>query len=172
MNSRRKRNVKFPIVKEELCSFLQNDGYIKLLWYLDSIAYILQCYITALFLFQLFIYFNFIYFWLCWVLVAACGIFCCGAQALCFGAWASLQLWRAGFLSSSCGAQAPGHMGSVVLWHAVEGSELRICGSLAQLPCGMCDLSSLTRDRTCVPCIVRWILYHWTTRAVPSFIFK
>ena len=25
------------------------------------------------------------------------------------------------------------------------------------------DLSSLTRDHTCVPCIARWILNHWTT---------
>ena len=26
--------------------------------------------------------------------------------------------------------------------------------------------SSRTRDRTCVPCIGRWILYHWTTKEV------
>ena len=26
--------------------------------------------------------------------------------------------------------------------------------------------SSQTRDRTRVPCIGRWILYHWTTREV------
>ena len=31
----------------------------------------------------------------------------------------------------------------------------------------MWDLSSLTRDQTCVPCIGRRILYHWTTREVP-----
>ena len=34
---------------------------------------------------------------------------------------------------------------------------------------GMWDLSSLTRDRTYVPCVVRQILYHWTTRKVPGF---
>ena len=33
----------------------------------------------------------------------------------------------------------------------------------------MWDLSSLTRDGTCVPCIGRQILYHWTTREVPVF---
>ena len=33
----------------------------------------------------------------------------------------------------------------------------------------MWDLSSLTRDQTSVPCIVRWILYYWTTRKVPNF---
>ena len=32
----------------------------------------------------------------------------------------------------------------------------------------MWDLSSLTRDGTCVPCIVRQILYHWTAREVPG----
>ena len=36
----------------------------------------------------------------------------------------------------------------------------------------MWDLSSLTRDQTQVPCIVRWILYHWTTRKVPCFTFN
>ena len=32
----------------------------------------------------------------------------------------------------------------------------------------MWDLSSLTRDRTHVPCTVRRILYHWTAREVPK----
>ena len=36
------------------------------------------------------------------------------------------------------------------------------------LSCGMWDLSSLTRDRTCVPYIGRRILNHWTTREVPG----
>jgi len=35
---------------------------------------------------------------------------------------------------------------------------------------GMWDLSSLTRDRTGVLCISRWILNHWTTREV-SYLF-
>ena len=34
-------------------------------------------------------------------------------------------------------------------------------------PCVKWNLSSLNRDRTRVPCIARWILNHWTTRAVP-----
>ena len=41
----------------------------------------------------------------------------------------------------------------------------------AYLPCGMWDLSSLTRDRTHVPCIGRRILNHWTTREVPELIY-
>ena len=35
-------------------------------------------------------------------------------------------------------------------------------------PCSMWDLSSLTRNLTCVPCTVRWILSHSTTREVPT----
>ena len=31
----------------------------------------------------------------------------------------------------------------------------------------MRDLSPPNRDQTCVPCIGRWILNHWTTREVP-----
>ena len=31
---------------------------------------------------------------------------------------------------------------------------------------GMWDLSSPTRDQTCIPCIGRWSLNHWTTREV------
>ena len=31
----------------------------------------------------------------------------------------------------------------------------------------MQNLSSLTRDQTCVPCIGKQILNHWTTREVP-----
>ena len=32
----------------------------------------------------------------------------------------------------------------------------------------MWDFSSLTRDRTRIPFIGRWILNHWTTREVPA----
>ena len=35
--------------------------------------------------------------------------------------------------------------------------------------CG--DVSSPTRDRTCVPCIGRWVLNHWTTREEPENVF-
>ena len=36
----------------------------------------------------------------------------------------------------------------------------------------MWDLSSLTRDQTCVPCIGSQILNHWTTRKVPSLVWE
>ena len=35
----------------------------------------------------------------------------------------------------------------------------------------MWDLSSLTRDQTCVPSIARWTLNRWTTREVASCTF-
>ena len=35
----------------------------------------------------------------------------------------------------------------------------------------MWDLSSPTRNRTCVPCIGKWILNQWTTREVPRITF-
>ena len=50
------------------------------------------------------------------------------------------------------------------LWHVGFSG----CGSWAGLPCGMWDLSSLTRDQTLVPCIGKRILNHWTTREVPG----
>ena len=73
------------------------------------------------------------------------------------------------FPLSSYGSGVPERVGSVVggTWALVEVRELSSCGSWAYLPRSMRDLSSPTRDRTCVPCIVRQILYHWTTREVP-----
>ena len=86
-------------------------------------------------------------------------------------------------LLSSCGTRAPEHAVSVVaacglsscgVW-ALEcmGSIVVVCGLSsygvrAQLPRSMWDLSSPTRDQTCVPCIGRWILNHRTTREVPN----
>ena len=42
-------------------------------------------------------------------------------------------------------------------------------GTWAYLLCSIFDLSSLTRHWSWVPCIVRQILNHWTTREVPLF---
>ena len=72
-------------------------------------------------------------------------------SGLSFGTW-DLSLQRMGF--------------SLVVAHGLSS-----CGARAQLPCGMWDLSSLTRDLTRVPCFGRWILKHWTTREVPSCFF-
>ena len=53
----------------------------------------------------------------------------------------------------------------------VEAGGLSSCGVWASLPRGMWDLSSLTRNQTCVPCIAGRILYHWTTREVHVHLF-
>ena len=45
------------------------------------------------------------------------------------------------------------------------------CGARAQLLCGMWDISSLTRDQTCVPCIARQFLNHRTPGKSPSDFF-
>ena len=41
------------------------------------------------------------------------------------------------------------------------------CGTQAQLPDGMWDLSFPTRDQTRFPCLGKQILNHWTAREVP-----
>ena len=61
------------------------------------------------------------------------------------------------------------------LYFGGAGSSLRCvalasCGAQAQLPCGMCGLSSSTRDWTHIPHTGRQILNHWTTREVPSLL--
>ena len=64
------------------------------------------------------------------------------------------------------------------LWHTdsaflhggfslVGAHVLSSCDAQASLPRSVWDLSSPTRDQTCVTCIGRQILNHWTTREVP-----
>ena len=125
-------------------------------------------------IYLLFIYL--IYFWLHWVqlqqarpslrhagyLIAARGLFVVARWLLpSCGVWVfSLQFCCMG--SRAHGLCSLQHTGSLA-----EACKLNCCGMPALLSCGMWDLSSLTRDQTHIPCIVRWILYHWTTREVP-----
>ena len=128
------------------------------------------------FFFKIFIYFIYLFF-------AASSLSCgtrglhCGAGLLSScdmrvfslvvvrglqGPWA-LQLWCQG-------SRAHGHCSLQHAGFLIEARELSSCGSQAQLPCDMWDLSSPTRDRTCVTCVGRQILCHWTTREVPRYI--
>ena len=94
-------------------------------------------------------------------LLSSCGVWVFSSLVVASrlqGTWA-LQLWHVG--SRVCGLCSLRHMGSLV-----EAYELSSCGTRAQLPRGMWEPSSPTRDRTHVPCIGRRILYHWTTREV------
>ena len=52
------------------------------------------------------------------------------------------------------------HMGSIVASHRLSCSH------------NMWDLSSLTGDQTCILCIERQILNHWTTKEVPFHPLK
>ena len=98
--------------------------------------------------------------WLHLVLVVArdlCCItwdLCCGAQPL----W--LRCMQSLFVACSlpsCGAGLQSTWASVV--------------AVYRLRCFMAwDLSSPTRDLTCIPCIARWILNYWTTREIPHLI--
>ena len=63
-----------------------------------------------------------------------------------------------GIFVASCGV-FPGS--TLQLW--CTGSRAR-----DSVVASMWDISSLTRDRTSVPCVARWILNHWTTREVPQ----
>ena len=76
-----------------------------------------------------------------------CGGFsCCGAQAL--RTHELHYLWLVGFRVR---AQYLWHMYLAAPWHMG---------------------SSWARDGTCVPCIGRWILYRWTTRADLATVYK
>ena len=60
---------------------------------------------------------------------------------------------------SGCGAQAPGRAG-----FSNRGSRALDTGSAAPWHVG----SSRMRDRTCLSCTWRQILYHWATREAPE----
>ena len=65
-------------------------------------------------------------------------------------------------------------VGSVVaacrLWSADSVVVLHGVAQEAWLPRSLQNISSRTRDRTCIPCIGRWILNPWAVREVPIFI--
>ena len=68
----------------------------------------------------------------------------------------SLCLWHAAFLVVALGLQST--------WASVV--------AVSRLSCFTAwDLSSPTRDLTCVLCIARWILSNWTTREIPHLIY-
>ena len=66
-----------------------------------------------------------------WIFVAACGLFVAACRLL-----------------SSCGAWAPEFKGSVVA-HRLPSCGTRALESAGFLPCGMWDISSLTRLEPC-----------------------
>ena len=55
-----------------------------------------------------------------------------------------------------------------VSYKASVASGLSSCGLWTWLLHSKRDLSSLTRDKTCIPCIARQTLNHWTTKEAPG----
>ena len=82
----------------------------------------------------------------------------CGKQGLLFVKVHGLLI----AIASRCGAQALGHVGfsSCSTW----AHQYMYMGIVAPKHV----VFSRTRDWTCVPCIGRQILNHWTTREVPA----
>ena len=106
--------------------------------------------------------FLFFKFWL-FIFLAMLGLHCCA------GAFSSCSEWG---LLSSCGPQALITVASLV------AEQLQFTGSRAQaqlLRCtGLVALRqvgpSLTKDKTGVLCIMRWILNYWTTKEAPFML--
>ena len=76
-------------------------------------------------------------------------------------------------VTSRCTAQALGMRASVVVASGLSswssralGHWLNSCGTWALWHVG----SSWTRERTSIPCILRWILNHWATREAQTFL--
>ena len=82
-------------------------------------------------------------------MVAAAGFLSCGEQG-------SPQGARPSHAGLSCCEHGPYSLWPQELWRT---------GLIAPWRVG----SSWTKNQTCVPCIGRWILNHWTTREVPAF---
>ena len=61
------------------------------------------------------------------------------------------------------------HAGSFIVTRGLQSAQLSSCCTRVYLPQSMWDLSSPTRDQTCIPCIGRQRLNHWTARKVPSY---
>ena len=102
----------------------------------------LRCVRWALFFFFFLIFIYLFYF------LAVVGLRCC-SQAF-----------------SSCGVTVSG--GCSLLWcvgFSLRGLLLWHTGLVAPWHMG----SSWNRDQTSVPCIERWILYHWTTREASAW---
>ena len=92
---------------------------------------------------------------LSWVFVAVQGLSLVVASGGCSSSWCSgvsqqrfLLLWSTGLRHAGCSNYSPGVQ---QLWCASPAASGHVG-------------SSQTRDRTCVPCMGRQILNHWTTR--------
>jgi len=72
--------------------------------------------------------------------------------------------------SLHCGAQASHRGGFSVVEHGLSACGLGRCGTCHSFSCSTDVGSFWTRNRTCVLCIGKWILDHWTMREVPVLL--
>ena len=90
----------------------------------------------------------------------------CGARASLCGGFPSCRAWALGTWTSVAVAQ-----GLISCsWRPLEHVGFSSCGTQAQL-CACYLVSPQARDQTCVPCIGRQILIHYTTRETPLLLF-
>ena len=78
------------------------------------------------------------------------------------GSGLSCSMW-----AFCCGVQAT----LVAACRLQSVCRLSSCRTWAEMPHGMWDISSPTRDQTHVPCIGRWMLNYWTIREVPDCLY-
>ena len=101
--------------------------------------------------------YSFIYFWLCWIVAGAHRLSLVVASGGCSSLRCTgFSCWR---------AQALGMQASEAVGSRAWAQQLWLTGLVALRQVE----SSQTRDRTCVPCIGRWILIHCTTQGRPLF---
>ena len=121
------------------------------------------------------VYFLFIYLRLCWLFTAARGLFSscgdrgllssCSAHASHCGGFPRCRAWALGAgvsVASVCG------LSSCSMW--APECVISSCGALGLAALHHVE-SSWTSDWTCVSCIGRRILNHWTTREVQDDAF-
>ena len=127
-------------------------SYLRISWILLSSFFYFYCQCPDLGLHLLYKKKIYLSHWLCWVLIGAHRISVATCGILHHG------LFFAACRPSSCGLWAPDSVGSAA--------------AAPRLSCNMQDPSSRTSSWTCVPCIGRQVLSHWTAKEVPIYLFN
>ena len=123
----------------------------------------------CLFFFYINLFILFIYFWLHWVFVAGCGLsLVAESGGYCSLRCAGFSLWWLLFLQSTGSRH-----GFQQLWLVGSRAQAQQLWRTRFVVQQLWHVgSSLTRDRTRVPCIGRWILSHCTTRKAQICVFS
>ena len=115
---------------------------------------------------------TFVFNFICVFIFDCAGSFVVAHRALHCCWQASSSCSEQGWLAfSSCSAQASHCSGLSCCRVQSLNCGLSTGGTWAQLPRGMWDINSWTRDWTLVSCIGRQILHHWATRSTSIFFY-